>query len=155
MYVCLGEQNERFQVTSFGWSKNGLLPTDRKHISTRDGKNGWATLEVKSVIGVMLHTACANLRADNNVMQAADMAMITHGWTWTQSTWSIEQEDSPSSSSSSATDRRRSSTGVSDGEGWTYAASFGSIEASGSAVKGMTHFVRRRRRSRQQTFVGV
>jgi hypothetical protein len=39
-------QNERYQMSAFGWSKNGLLPTDRKHISTRNGKSGWATLEV-------------------------------------------------------------------------------------------------------------
>lgn len=88
------------------------------------------------------------------------MAMITHGWTWTQSAWSIEQSDVPSSVSSSAAEQtRRGSTGSmpgpgSDGEGWVYAASFGSMEQSGSAVKGMTHFVRRRRRSRQQSFVG-
>lgn len=104
-------ENERFQVTAFGWSKNGLLPTDRRHISTRNGKDGWATFE------------------------AAEAAMITHGWTWSQNSWNIDYDNS-------------------DGEGWVYAASFGSIETNGSAVKGMTHFVRRRRRTRQQCFVG-
>lgn len=110
-------ENERYQVTAFGWSKNGLLPTDRKHISTRNGKHGWPTLE------------------------AADMEMITHGWTWLESKWAVEQGPSGSNLSS-------------DGEGWTYATNFGSIEESGSAMKGMTHFVRRRRLTRQQIFMG-
>ena len=61
--------------------------------------------------------------------------MITHGWTWTQSSWAVENQGA-------------------DADGWIYAASFGSIAESGSAVKGMTHFVRRRRRSRTQSFFG-
>ena len=88
--------------------------------------------------------------------QAADMAMITHGWTWTQSSWSIEQQqDKPAPPLLEASSSGGGSPSpVSDGQGWTYATNFGSIEESGSAVKGMVHFVRRRRRSRQQTFVG-
>lgn len=95
------------------------------------------------------------------------MAMITHGWTWTQSTWRVEPNEKqdelppPSMSRRASTGSTDSSSGSSnsvsagsDGEGWVYAASFGSIEKSGSAVKGMTHFVRRRRRTREQTFVG-
>jgi hypothetical protein len=35
-----------------------------------------------------------------------------------------------------------------------YAAGFGSIEESGTALKGMTHCGRWRRRGRQQTFLG-
>jgi hypothetical protein len=51
---------------------------------------------------------------------------------------------------------RRSSTSEmnTDGEGWSYASNFRSIEESGTAVMGMTHFVRRRRRTRKQIFVG-
>lgn len=47
MLLLSAGQNERYQISSFGWSKNGLLPTDRKHLSTRNGKTGWATLEVR------------------------------------------------------------------------------------------------------------
>lgn len=139
-------QNERYQMTTLGWSKNGLLPTDRKHISTRNGKVGWASLE------------------------AADMALITHGWTWT-SAWSVDHHD-PSAFSHSTTYNSpllstdtppHSNTSEAqlqdqlhecDAEGWRYATNFGSMEGSSSAIKGLTHFVRRRRRSRQQAFVG-
>lgn len=71
--------------------------------------------------------------------------MITHGWTWAQSAWSICHEDEA---------QGVGGLGSSDGEGWTYASNFGSIEDSGTAAKGMTHFVRRRRRTRKQIFVG-
>jgi len=121
-------ENERYQVTAFGWSKNGLLPTDRKYISTRNGKHGWPSLE------------------------AADMEMITHGWTWLESNWTVDQGDAQA-----AAGRRSSENGSrlsSDGDGWSYATNFGSIEESGTAVKGMTHFVRRRRLTRQQIFMG-
>lgn len=80
------------------------------------------------------------------------MEMITHGWTWLESNWTVEQGEVRSPA-----ERRSSENGSSlssDGEGWSYATNFGSIEESGTAVKGMTHFVRRRRLTRQQIFMG-
>lgn len=75
--------------------------------------------------------------------------MITHGWTWAQSAWDVEQNDESDTGRHSSTSEMNT-----DGEGWSYATNFGSIEESGTAVKGMTHFVRRRRRTRKQIFVG-
>lgn len=134
-------ENERFQLSSFGWSKNGLLPTDRRHISTRNGKQGWSSLE------------------------EADAAMISHGWTWTQNEWDIQLDDSlPHQSFYSvggSTDLNTNKNGIQeaskakiDSEGWTYATNFSSIDTNGAAVKAMTHFVRRRRRTRQQSYIG-
>ena len=93
-------------------------------------------------------------------LQAADVAMITHGWTWRESAWAIAQEaderEAGRRGSSGGGGQGAGAAGMSsDGEGWSYATNFGSIEESGTAVKGMTHFVRRRRRTRQQVFLGA
>ncbi|RYH03772.1 hypothetical protein EON65_46975 [archaeon] len=37
-------ENERYSPLS-GWSSKGLLPTDRKVISSADGQDGFATLD--------------------------------------------------------------------------------------------------------------
>jgi hypothetical protein len=64
--------------------------------------------------------------------------LISKGWEWVEgSEWVVEKE-----------------AGRTDPEGWCYASSFGSIEDSASPTKNMTHFVRRRRRTRTQVFVG-
>jgi hypothetical protein len=41
-----------------------------------------------------------------------------------------------------------------DGNGWGYATNFGSIEEGTSEVRELTHFVRRRKYTRTQMFVG-
>jgi hypothetical protein len=107
-------ENERYQLSAMNWSSNGLLPTDRRAFSTKDGKYGW------------------------NSFDQAGEALISRGWSWIEPSWSVDIEY-PNS----------------DSEGWCYAANFSSIELTGSAIKGISHFVRRRRRTREQVFVGT
>mmetsp|Transcript_16013 Transcript_16013/g.24150 ORF Transcript_16013/g.24150 Transcript_16013/m.24150 type:complete len:305 (-) Transcript_16013:7-921(-) len=105
-------ENERYQLSAMDWSSQGLLPTDRKAISTRDGRAGWVTFD-----------------------QAGE-ALISRGWSWAENTWTIDCHFPGS-----------------DSDGWSYASNFGSIDQNGTAIKGMSHFVRRRRRTRKQIFV--
>jgi hypothetical protein len=41
-------ENERYQLSAMGWSAQGLLPTDRKNFSTKDGRIGWTSIELAS-----------------------------------------------------------------------------------------------------------
>lgn len=65
----------------------------------------------------------------------ASDALISRGWVWLD-TWMVEK------------------TNETDDEGWSYAVNFGTIETNAVATKGMTHFVRRRRFIRRQSYVG-
>ena len=59
-------ENERFSPMS-GWSSKGLLMTDRKAFSTRDGSQSWPTLE------------------------QTEEALMSYGWEWDrESTWLID-----------------------------------------------------------------
>eukprot|EP01041_Mallomonas_annulata_P003979 gene3979-7930_t len=104
-------ENERFSPMS-GWSSKGLLMTDRKAFSTRDGSISWSTLE-----------------------QAED-GLMSYGWEWDKDSNWVVDTNFPGT----------------DGEGWSYDVNFGTFE-SASATKGMMHFVRRRRRTRNLHFV--
>lgn len=42
-------ENERYSPLS-GWSSKGLLPTDRKVISSADGQDGFASLEEANAV---------------------------------------------------------------------------------------------------------
>mmetsp|Transcript_17880 Transcript_17880/g.18646 ORF Transcript_17880/g.18646 Transcript_17880/m.18646 type:complete len:511 (+) Transcript_17880:59-1591(+) len=104
-------ENERYQLSAMGWSSQGLLPTDRKNFSSKDGKIGW-----------------------NNIEQSSQ-SLISRGWLWLDNNWNINKEEN-----------------VTDNDGWMYATNFGSIDQS-SAIKTMSHFVRRRRYTRKQILI--
>lgn len=58
-------ENERYQLSAMGWSANGLLPTDRKNFSTKDGKIGWNSIDL------------------------ASQSLISRGWIWANE-WKLE-----------------------------------------------------------------
>lgn len=107
-----------------------MLPTDRNSFSTVDGSSGWRTIQEAS---------------------ASDL-FYQHGWLW-------ETISEPSSSSQ---DKNTSNWTIDktltniDIDGWAYSTDFSSYtdRDSGVAMKGMMHFVRRRRLIRKQFFNG-
>jgi len=61
-------ENERF-IPMSGWSSKGLLMTDRKAISNRDGSLSWSNYE------------------------AAEESLLSYGWEWDQnSKWTVDKE---------------------------------------------------------------
>ena len=100
-------ENQRYILTKF--SKEGLLPTDRRAYSCSDGSLSWKTLE------------------------EADAALLSTGWEFVNP-WCQDLEH-PNT----------------DDEGWSYDVDFGTFQ-NASGVKGMTHFVRRRRYTRIQDY---
>ena len=58
-------ENERFSPIS-GWSSKGLLITDRKAFSNRDGSLSWSSYE----------------QAEEN--------LISYGWEWDAASWAID-----------------------------------------------------------------
>lgn len=60
-------ENERYQLSAMGWSSQGLLPTDRKNISSKDGKIGWLNIEQSS------------------------QSLISRGWIWLDNNWEINK----------------------------------------------------------------
>lgn len=70
-------------------------------------------------------------------VEAAEAELICHGWSWLDDSWTIDL-NYPGT----------------DSDGWGYAVNFGSIDETSTGQKGMTHFVRRRRRIRTQIFIG-
>lgn len=73
----------------------------------------------------------------STVEKLEDM-LSSRGWEWLEgSEWVVDKE-----------------AGRTDADGWSYSSSFGAIEESSSPTKAMTHFVRRRKRTRTQVFAG-
>ena len=118
-------ENERYSPLS-GWSAKGLLITDRKNLSTGDGKLGW------------------------NTFQELEKDMISNGWDWDPDSpgWEVELHESADSDGwSYGTDFSSFHSGEPGDQG--------DNELNlGSAKKGMIHFVRRRKRVRSQFFDG-
>ena len=125
-------ENERFSPIS-GWSSKGLLITDRKAFSNRDGSLSWSSYE----------------QAEEN--------LISYGWEWDAASWAIDTSfpnvDNEGTSYSSKLFKLQLDSLICS-KGWSYDVNFGTFE-SASATKGMMHFVRRRRRVRNQHFTGL
>ena len=145
-------ENQRYQPL-VGFSYKGLLPTDRRRYSTKDGKRSWASIE------------------------EAEADLVSKGWVWEHpSTWALHSDGFDESvtptyeplASELQTDTNTDSTisivresgsvgggsplhNASD-EGWIYSASFETIDDSNLKLKNITTFVRRMKLHRMQKF---
>jgi len=150
-------ENERYNPVAGGWGSRGLLPTDRKPWSNSTGSAGYASLK------------------------EVDEALLSAGWRWEASSWDVNVDTSTDAdgwSYSADFGWFDSAGGVKGQEGSTVPAgpasstvtinglqdgadilaeAAQSVEglvggSGGVSNKQMMHFVRRRRRTRLQTF---
>ena len=132
-------ENERYTPLT-GWSSKGLLLTDRKAFTTADGQSGWSSLEEASEYylscGTLIHCDLSHLSYLHFI-----------GWRW---------YSSPSHGSESILWKVDVFLENCDDDGWAYATDFNSFtdHNSGTRIKSMVHFVRRRRYLRKQYFDG-
>ena len=107
-----------------------LLLTDRKPYSTMDGSTGWSSLVEAS------DSLLSKGHFEHCLQLFHKLSIPALGWYWDGSDsnglaqWNVDV-----------------SQVCSDSEGWIYSVDFSSFvdEDSGTAVKGMIHFVRRKR----------
>lgn len=137
-------ENSRYNPV-IGFSTRGLLPTDRKALSNRDGTDGYASLDEASEVLLSKGT----ISVHHAPVEVRSYCGILPGWLWDpESAWDVEMN----------------LTDV-DGEGFSYSVDFqhfvgdnspdAPMTCGGCATKTMMHFVRRRRLARNQCFDGT
>lgn len=148
-------ENSRYNPV-LGFSSRGLLPTDHKALSNRDGTDGYSSLEEASE--VLLSKGKNKLQWKLSIYlyfyfydTRNHWHIIDHdlGWSWdVDSKWEVELQLPDV-----------------DAEGYSYSSDFqhfsgdntpdAVMTCGGAATKTMMHFVRRRRLARNQCFDGT